>query len=86
MKGQFAEHLMNAGFVSSRDPKDRKSNVNSGERTFLDAIKLSENVSPGKTLMPGCGAVIEYYMWQVNAAALVCSFSTSHFSPQTMRN
>lgn len=31
MKGQFAEHLMHAGFVSSPDPKDSKSNVNSGE-------------------------------------------------------
>lgn len=30
MKGQFAEHLMHAGFVSSKDPKDPKSNVNSG--------------------------------------------------------
>ncbi|CAJ1065307.1 ATP-dependent DNA/RNA helicase DHX36 [Xyrichtys novacula] len=29
MKGQFAEHLMNAGFVGSRDPKDPNSNVNS---------------------------------------------------------
>lgn len=31
MKGQFAEHLMHAGFVSSKDPKDPKSNVNSGK-------------------------------------------------------
>lgn len=31
MKGQFSEHLMHAGFVSSPDPKDPKSNVNSGE-------------------------------------------------------
>lgn len=31
MKGQFAEHLMHAGFVSSPDPKDPKSNVNSGD-------------------------------------------------------
>lgn len=30
MKGQFAEHLMHTGFISSRDPKDPKSNVNSG--------------------------------------------------------
>lgn len=36
MKGQFAEHLMSAGFVSSRDPKDAKSNINSGNyRSFL---------------------------------------------------
>ena len=30
MKGQFAEHLMRVGFVSSKDPKDPKANVNSG--------------------------------------------------------
>lgn len=30
MKGQFAEHLLHAGFVSSPDPKDFMSNVNSG--------------------------------------------------------
>lgn len=30
MKGQFSEHLMHTGFVSSPDPKDPKSNVNSG--------------------------------------------------------
>lgn len=31
MKGQFAEHLLGAGFVSSRSPKDPKSNINSGK-------------------------------------------------------
>ncbi|OXB63147.1 hypothetical protein ASZ78_000379 [Callipepla squamata] len=31
MKGQFAEHLLAAGFVNSRDPKDPKSNTNSGK-------------------------------------------------------
>lgn len=41
MKGQFAEHLMHAGFVSSRDPKDPKSNVNSGNLSFY---LLSETV------------------------------------------
>lgn len=35
MKGQFAEHLMNAGFVSSKNPKDPNSNVNSGNRDEL---------------------------------------------------
>jgi len=30
MKGQFAEHLLAAGFVNSKDPKDRSSNINSG--------------------------------------------------------
>lgn len=31
MKGQFTEHLLGAGFVSSRNPKDPKSNINSGK-------------------------------------------------------
>jgi ATP-dependent RNA helicase DHX36 len=31
MKGQFAEHLLGAGFVSSRSPKDPKANINSGK-------------------------------------------------------
>lgn len=35
MKGQFAEHLMHAGFVSSKDPKDPKSNVNSGNQKIF---------------------------------------------------
>ncbi|OWK06217.1 DHX36 [Cervus elaphus hippelaphus] len=30
MKGQFAEHLLGAGFVSSRNPQDPESNINSG--------------------------------------------------------
>ena len=29
MKGQFAEHLLGAGFVRSRNPKDPESNINS---------------------------------------------------------
>lgn len=31
MKGQFAEHLLAAGFVNSRSPRDPKSNINSGK-------------------------------------------------------
>uniref|UniRef100_A0AAX7SFE4 RNA helicase n=1 Tax=Astatotilapia calliptera TaxID=8154 RepID=A0AAX7SFE4_ASTCA len=38
MKGQFAEHLMHAGFVSSNDPKDPKSNVNSGNEKLIKAV------------------------------------------------
>lgn len=30
MKDQFAEHLLAAGFVNSKNPKDRSSNINSG--------------------------------------------------------
>lgn len=35
MKGQFAEHLLAAGFVSSKDPKDPSSNINSGTLSRL---------------------------------------------------
>ncbi|XP_071422865.1 ATP-dependent DNA/RNA helicase DHX36 isoform X2 [Pithys albifrons albifrons] len=38
MKGQFAEHLLAAGFVSSRDPKDPKSNTNSDNEKLLKAV------------------------------------------------
>lgn len=38
MKGQFAEHLMHAGFVSSKDPKDPKSNINSGNEKLIKAV------------------------------------------------
>lgn len=42
MKGQFAEHLRHAGFVSSKDPKDAKSNINSGnlERFLLESTTV----------------------------------------------
>ncbi|KAK7905216.1 hypothetical protein WMY93_017823 [Mugilogobius chulae] len=38
MKGQFAEHLLHAGFVSSKDPKDPKSNVNSDNDKLIKAV------------------------------------------------
>ncbi|XP_057695441.1 ATP-dependent DNA/RNA helicase DHX36 isoform X2 [Corythoichthys intestinalis] len=38
MKGQFAEHLMHAGFVSSKDPKDPNSNVNSDNEKLIKAV------------------------------------------------
>ncbi|CAK6963498.1 ATP-dependent DNA/RNA helicase DHX36 [Scomber scombrus] len=38
MKGQFAEHLMTAGFVSSKNPKDPKSNVNSDNEKLIKAV------------------------------------------------
>ncbi|XP_041662309.1 ATP-dependent DNA/RNA helicase DHX36 isoform X2 [Cheilinus undulatus] len=38
MKGQFAEHLMHAGFVSSSNPKDPKSNVNSDNNKLIKAV------------------------------------------------
>uniref|UniRef100_A0A3Q3J847 RNA helicase n=1 Tax=Monopterus albus TaxID=43700 RepID=A0A3Q3J847_MONAL len=38
MKGQFAEHLMHTGFVSSRDPKDPASNVNSDNEKLIKAV------------------------------------------------
>ncbi|XP_075717638.1 LOW QUALITY PROTEIN: ATP-dependent DNA/RNA helicase DHX36 [Rhinoderma darwinii] len=38
MKGQFAEHLLGAGFVSSRRPKDPKSNINSDNEKLIKAV------------------------------------------------
>ncbi|XP_068613399.1 ATP-dependent DNA/RNA helicase DHX36-like [Brachionichthys hirsutus] len=38
MKGQFAEHLMSTGFVSSKDPKDPKSNINSDNEKLIKAV------------------------------------------------
>uniref|UniRef100_A0A7M4FV47 RNA helicase n=1 Tax=Crocodylus porosus TaxID=8502 RepID=A0A7M4FV47_CROPO len=38
MKGQFAEHLLAAGFVNSKDPKDPKSNTNSDNEKLLKAV------------------------------------------------
>ncbi|NWZ70812.1 DHX36 helicase, partial [Acrocephalus arundinaceus] len=38
MKGQFAEHLLAAGFVNSKNPKDPKSNTNSGNEKLLKAV------------------------------------------------
>uniref|UniRef100_A0A8D0B798 ATP-dependent DNA/RNA helicase DHX36 n=1 Tax=Salvator merianae TaxID=96440 RepID=A0A8D0B798_SALMN len=38
MKGQFAEHLLAAGFVNSRNPKDPKSNINSDNEKLIKAV------------------------------------------------
>ncbi|KAJ3591219.1 hypothetical protein NHX12_009165 [Muraenolepis orangiensis] len=38
MKGQFAEHLMRVGFIASKDPKDPKANVNSGNEKLMKAV------------------------------------------------
>ncbi|XP_053566041.1 ATP-dependent DNA/RNA helicase DHX36 [Bombina bombina] len=38
MKGQFAEHLLAAGFVSSRNPKDPESNTNSDNEKLIKAV------------------------------------------------
>ncbi|KAM6161312.1 ATP-dependent DNA/RNA helicase DHX36 isoform 2-T2 [Erethizon dorsatum] len=38
MKGQFAEHLLGAGFVSSRNPKDPKANINSDNEKIIKAV------------------------------------------------
>ncbi|XP_056420970.1 ATP-dependent DNA/RNA helicase DHX36 [Hyla sarda] len=38
MKGQFAEHLLGAGFVSSSRPKDPKSNINSDNEKLIKAV------------------------------------------------
>ncbi|KAG8429744.1 hypothetical protein GDO86_019335, partial [Hymenochirus boettgeri] len=38
MKGQFAEHLLNAGFINSSRPKDPKSNINSDNEKLIKAV------------------------------------------------
>ncbi|XP_056100692.1 ATP-dependent DNA/RNA helicase DHX36-like [Rhinichthys klamathensis goyatoka] len=38
MKGQFAEHLLAAGFVNSKDPKDCSSNINSENEKLIKAV------------------------------------------------
>ncbi|ELR47562.1 Putative ATP-dependent RNA helicase DHX36 [Bos mutus] len=38
MKGQFAEHLLGAGFVSSRNPQDPESNINSDNEKIIKAV------------------------------------------------
>lgn len=38
MKGQFAEHLLAAGFVNSKDPKDPSSNINSENEKLIKAV------------------------------------------------
>ncbi|XP_058490743.1 ATP-dependent DNA/RNA helicase DHX36 [Solea solea] len=38
MKAQFAEHLMHVGFVSSKNPKDPKSNINSDNEKLIKAV------------------------------------------------
>ncbi|XP_063061354.1 ATP-dependent DNA/RNA helicase DHX36 [Engraulis encrasicolus] len=38
MKGQFAEHLLGAGFVSSKDPRDARANINSENEKIIKAV------------------------------------------------
>ncbi|KAM5292465.1 ATP-dependent DNA/RNA helicase DHX36 isoform 2-T2 [Ctenodactylus gundi] len=38
MKGQFAEHLLGAGFVSSRNPNDPQANINSDNEKIIKAV------------------------------------------------
>lgn len=45
MKGQFAEHLLRAGFVNSKDPKDPSSNINSGNIVFHICMLTTSNLS-----------------------------------------
>ncbi|XP_054474283.1 ATP-dependent DNA/RNA helicase DHX36 isoform X2 [Anoplopoma fimbria] len=52
MKGQFAEHLMKTGFVSSRDPKDYKSNVNSDNEMLIKAVIVAGLYPKVATIRP----------------------------------
>ncbi|CAI9565361.1 unnamed protein product [Staurois parvus] len=38
MKGQFAEHLLGAGFVISKNPKHSKANINSDNEKLIKAV------------------------------------------------
>uniref|UniRef100_A0A4W3HMA8 ATP-dependent DNA/RNA helicase DHX36 n=1 Tax=Callorhinchus milii TaxID=7868 RepID=A0A4W3HMA8_CALMI len=38
MKSQFAEHLLGAGFVSGRNPKDTRANINSENEKLIKAV------------------------------------------------
>ncbi|XP_018426680.1 PREDICTED: ATP-dependent RNA helicase DHX36 [Nanorana parkeri] len=38
MKGQFTEHLLGTGFVSSRSPKHSKANINSDNEKLIKAV------------------------------------------------
>ncbi|KAG5269044.1 hypothetical protein AALO_G00197670 [Alosa alosa] len=38
MKGQFAEHLLTAGFVSCKDPKSPSANINSENEKIIKAV------------------------------------------------
>uniref|UniRef100_A0A6Q2YUD7 ATP-dependent DNA/RNA helicase DHX36 n=1 Tax=Esox lucius TaxID=8010 RepID=A0A6Q2YUD7_ESOLU len=38
MKGQFAEHLLGAGFISSKNPKDPEANFNSENEKLIKAV------------------------------------------------
>ncbi|XP_040032823.2 ATP-dependent DNA/RNA helicase DHX36 [Gasterosteus aculeatus] len=52
MKGQFAEHLMHTGFISSRDPKDPKSNVNSDNEKLIKAVIVAGLYPKVATIRP----------------------------------
>ncbi|XP_069004357.1 ATP-dependent DNA/RNA helicase DHX36 isoform X2 [Embiotoca jacksoni] len=52
MKGQFAEHLMRTGFVSSKDPKDPKSNVNSDNEKLIKAVIVAGLYPKVATIRP----------------------------------
>lgn len=41
MKGQFAEHLLAAGFVSNKNPKDPSANINSENEKLIKAVVVA---------------------------------------------
>ncbi|XP_008307701.1 ATP-dependent DNA/RNA helicase DHX36 [Cynoglossus semilaevis] len=52
MKTQFAEHLMHTGFVSSKNPKDSKSNVNSDNEKLIKAVIVAGLYPKVATIRP----------------------------------
>uniref|UniRef100_A0A8C4E6C3 RNA helicase n=1 Tax=Dicentrarchus labrax TaxID=13489 RepID=A0A8C4E6C3_DICLA len=68
MKGQFAEHLMHAGFVSSKDPKDPKSNVNSGKlRAVFCLYHLTAKRGQGESVYTQADGKVCIHPKSVNA-------------------
>ncbi|MFT7803156.1 ATP-dependent RNA helicase DHX36 [Arapaima gigas] len=53
MKSQFAEHLLCAGFVRSKDPKDLASNINSDNEKLLKAVIVAGLYPKVAKIRPG---------------------------------
>lgn len=70
MKGQFAEHLLAAGFVSSRNPRDSKSNINSGNRR-REIVQWVHFNSPFVNSV-SLGRVIFHRQWEVTQSCYMC--------------
>uniref|UniRef100_A0A3P9HF04 ATP-dependent DNA/RNA helicase DHX36 n=1 Tax=Oryzias latipes TaxID=8090 RepID=A0A3P9HF04_ORYLA len=52
MKSQFGEHLKHTGFVSSKDPKDPESNINSDNEKLIKAVIVAGLYPKVATIRP----------------------------------